>query len=56
MLRGDTILQIVTEGEPGFNTSVMLIVDVLNGQTDAQLDFTVSSTATSKIDSVIVLA
>ena len=56
MLREDTILHNVTEGEPGFNTSVMLIVDVMDGQTDAQLNFTVSSTATSKIDSVIVLA
>ena len=37
----------VTEGDPGYNTSVLVIVDIMDGQPDIALNFTISSTATS---------
>ena len=37
---------IVTEGDPGYNESVLVIVDVMDWQPDIELNFTVSSTAT----------
>ena len=37
----------VIEGDPGDNTSVLVIVDVLDGTPDIELPFTVSSNAIS---------
>ena len=45
MLREDIFT--VIEGDPGDDTLVLIIVDILNGTPDAQLNFTVSSSATS---------
>lgn len=45
MLREDTFT--VAEGDPGYNTSVLIIVDVMDSQEDIELNYTVSSTATS---------
>lgn len=45
MLREDTFT--VAEGDPSYNTSVLIIVDVMDSQGDIELNYTVSSTATS---------
>lgn len=37
----------VTEGDPGFDTYVLIIADVMGGQQDIVVSYTVSSTATS---------
>ena len=45
MLREDIF--IVIEGDPGDDTLVLITVDILDGTPDVQLNFTVSSSATS---------
>ena len=45
MLREDIFT--VIEGDPGDDTLVLIIVDILDGTPDIQLNFTVSSNATS---------
>ena len=45
----------VTEGDPGFNSSVLIFVDIVNptiGQQMVDVHFDVSSTATSMYQSV----
>ena len=45
MLREDIFT--VIEGDPGDDTLVLIIVDIVDGTPDIQLNFTVSSNATS---------
>ena len=47
MLMLREVMFTVTEGDPGYDTSVLVIVDIVDGQPDIVINYTVSSTATS---------
>ena len=57
MLRRDTFT--VTEGDPGFDSSVLIFVDIVNQMIRQQMidvNFTISSTATSMYQSATIKA